>query len=127
MELHTYAVTAVVADNGIVVGFSMGLDYVAYIAEANARLYHVYGFVETFLGDINEPLSVGSNIPHGIHLTGIAIPTVFYNGDIDIDNNLFFINKSFQKQEINLPKGFNSYNFLVAKLAYKILSYKFLY
>ena len=24
-------------------------------------------------------------------------------------------------------KGFNSYNFLVAKLAYKILSYKFLY
>ena len=24
-------------------------------------------------------------------------------------------------------KGFNSYNFLVAKLVYKILSYKFLY
>jgi agmatinase len=29
--------------------------------------------------------------------------------------------------ELSPIKGFNSYNFLVAKLAYKILSYKFLY
>ena len=29
--------------------------------------------------------------------------------------------------EFSPIKGFNSYNFLVAKLAYKILSYKFLY
>ena len=29
--------------------------------------------------------------------------------------------------ELSTIKGFNSYNFLVAKLAYKILSYKFLY
>ena len=28
--------------------------------------------------------------------------------------------------ELSPIKGFNSYNFLVAKLAYKILSYKFL-
>ena len=29
--------------------------------------------------------------------------------------------------ELSPIKGFNSYNFLVAKLAYKILAYKFLY
>ena len=29
--------------------------------------------------------------------------------------------------ELSPIKGFNSYNFLVAKLAYKILSYKFIY
>ena len=29
--------------------------------------------------------------------------------------------------ELSPIKGFNSYNFLVAKLAYKILSYRFLY
>ena len=29
--------------------------------------------------------------------------------------------------ELSPIKGFNSYNFLVAKLAYKILSYKFLF
>ena len=62
----------------------MLLNDVAYIAECNARFDDVDCLVQAFLRDLDESLRVFGHFADAEHFAGVAMETIFYDGDIDI-------------------------------------------
>ena len=64
----------------------MGLDGMTDITEAYPWLHQLYTFIKAFLRYLYQALGMTGNGADAIHLAGIAIPTIFDNSDINIDN-----------------------------------------
>ena len=61
-----------------------------YIPQRCAGFDHFQSPVQTLLGDTHEPLGVGRNITDTNHDAGVAVPPVFDDGDVDIDDVAIF-------------------------------------
>ena len=86
VKLVAYAVATVIAHHRVVVGFRMSLYGMTYITQAYPRSHQLYTFVQAFLGYLYQALGMTGNGADTIHLAGVAIPTIFDNSDINIDN-----------------------------------------
>ena len=68
----------------------MGLDNMANIAQTNAGAYDLNGFVHTFLRHLDKALGMSGYIANAVHFAGVAVPTIFDDGDINIDDVAVF-------------------------------------
>ena len=78
------AMAAIFPHDRIIMGFTMLLNDVAYIAECNARFDDVDCLVQAFLRDLDESLRVFGHFADAEHFAGVAMETIFYDGDIDV-------------------------------------------
>ena len=78
------AMSAILPHDRIIMGFAVLLDNVSDIAECNAGLDDVDCLIQTFLRDLDEAFCMLGYFADAEHFAGVAMETIFYDGDIDI-------------------------------------------
>lgn len=80
------AVAAVFAHHGKVVGFGVFLDAVADVAQMDAGFDHFHAQFHAFVADTAQAFGEYGGFADDEHFAGVAMVTVFDNGDVDVDN-----------------------------------------
>ena len=78
------AMSAILPHDRIIMGFGVLLNNVPDIAECNAGLDDVDCLIQTFLRDFDEAFCMLGYFADAEHFAGVAMETIFYDGDIDI-------------------------------------------
>ena len=86
MENSPYSVAAILSDHRIIGRLSILLYDLPNIAKACPGFHQREPFVEALLCNVDKPFSVRRNFPDGDHNTSVPVPTVFDDGDVDINN-----------------------------------------
>lgn len=84
MEAGADAVTAVLADNGVVVAFGVLLDNRTDISQVYARFDQFNTQVHALLSHLAQTLGMGGDFTDEEHLAGIAVVTILNDGDVYI-------------------------------------------
>jgi hypothetical protein len=86
MEFVADPVAAVVAHNGVAIGFRVRLDRPADVAEASTRLDHADPAHHALVRDLDQAFYLGLHVAHEECPVGVAVELVEVGGHIDVQN-----------------------------------------
>ena len=89
VKVAANAVAAVLAHHAQAMAFGKGLDGVANVAQVSAFAYLHDAFPHGFIGQVAQPFGRYRHVAHHVHAAGIAVPAVFDDGDVHIDDVAF--------------------------------------
>ena len=90
MEAASDTVAAEFLYNRITCIFGNLLAGVTYVAQCCAGFDGFYARHHGGVGYVNQPLGDGGNFADGKHTAGVSVETVFFDGEVDVDNIAFF-------------------------------------
>lgn len=90
METAPDAVSAEFLYNRITCIFGNLLAGVTYAAQRRARFDGFYARHHRGVGYVDQALGDGGDFADGKHTAGVAVETVFFDGEVDVDNVAFF-------------------------------------
>src|SRR5687767_1401289 len=80
------AVSAILPHDGQVLRLDEALDGRTQIAQAHAGANLTDSGPHRFVGDVDQPLRGRGDLADRVHAAGVAVPAVFDDGDVDIDD-----------------------------------------
>ena len=89
VEFAADAVAAEIADHAKAVGFDVGLDGVADVAEGGAGADGFDAEHEGLIGDVHQVAGAGVGFARDIHAAGVAVPAIEDHGDVDVEDVAF--------------------------------------
>ena len=90
VELFADAVPTKLSHNGVALAFGKALDGMSNVAQMHPRFDHHDAVPHGLMGDLAQALGRNGAFATNEHATGVAMPTVFDHGDVDIDDVTFF-------------------------------------
>src|SRR4051812_40693441 len=73
-------------NHAVVLSFNEVLNRRADVSYASARFHFANPDPHSFVGDIDQTLCGGADLTHREHAAGIAVPAIFDDGDVDVDD-----------------------------------------
>ena len=90
VEYTAYAVAAKLAHHAKALAFGKLLDGITDIAQVDAGTHHFDAVPHGLISDSAQTLGGNRNLAHHEHAAGVAVPAVFDDGDVDIDDIALF-------------------------------------
>src|SRR5687768_1572141 len=90
MKNSANAVSAILSHDGEMFTFDVCLDRGAEVTQTDARPDPADPDPHGFVGDVHEALGRRGDLADGHHAARIAVPAIFYDGDVQIDDVALF-------------------------------------